>query len=329
MKQLYWILVIGMVLQSCNTDDDIDLSNNILAIDSATYNSLDSLNPRFQAIFDDSTGIYGIRLDSNISVGEPTSDIYLITYVLSVPQGQVIERVSDTIKLRVGENAIYPTGIDQSLQLARAGESWKFVIPPNLAYVDYQGDNLIPFQTALEFDVNIIEIIDENEVNAGEFEFLESYVNDTLNFLSTNKPLRVAVDGFTDFYKLILAEGDTLIPSIGNIVRFSYEGESLPDSIVFDAGVIEMTFEGGNIINGLFNALSTMKRRERALVLMPSSAGYSESTRIFPNIVDDGNAYLDLQQFLLNPNNQIIPTYASKVTPYEILTFEVSLSSID
>ncbi|MEQ8239608.1 MAG: FKBP-type peptidyl-prolyl cis-trans isomerase [Cyclobacteriaceae bacterium] len=328
MKQLYWIFVIVIVLQSCKTED-VEVLNSLLTMDSATYISIDTLNPDFQAIFDQSTGIYGIRLDSNITDGAPTPDIYLITYVLSIPQGQVIERVNDTINLRIGANAIYPTGIDQALQLAKAGESWKFIIPSSLAYVNYSGDNLIPFQTSLEFDVNIIEVIDENEVNAREFEFLESYVNDTLNFLSTNKPQRVAVDGFTDFYKLIFTEGDTLIPSVGNTVRFSYEGKSLPDSIIFDAGEIEMTFEGGNVISGLFNAIGTMKRRERALVLMPSSAGYSESARIFPNIVDDGNAYLDLQQFLLDRNDQIIPTYASKVTPYEILTFEISLSSID
>ncbi|MFT6855767.1 MAG: FKBP-type peptidyl-prolyl cis-trans isomerase [Cyclobacteriaceae bacterium] len=330
MKHYLSIVSFLLCLMGCNSDNGEVIPSDSLSIDSTIYFRLDSLNLNYQAIYDESSGIYAIRLDSNITNDIPVdNDIYGFTYELSIPDSVAVENVSDTVFAKVGANTIYPIGIDLALQFTKGGEHWKFFIPASLCYLNYPGDNLIPFETALEFDVNVIEVLSEVEINRREFEYLDLYVKDTLNFLETNRPQRVAVDGFTDFYKLIIQQGDSLLPSIGNSVEFSYEGISIPDSTTFDVGELQITFEGGQVISGIYNALGTMERGETALILLPSSAAYSESARIFPNIVDDGNAYRDIEAFLLNSSFPVIPTYASKVAPYEILTFEITLRAID
>jgi len=182
MKHYLSIVIPLLYLIGCNSDNSEILLLDPLRIDSATYLRLDSLNLDYQAIFDETTGIYGIRLDSNITSDLAGNDIYGITYEISIPESSVIENISDTVFARVGANAIYPIGIDLALQIAKGGEHWKFLIPSSLSYVNYAGDDLIPFQTAIEFDVKIIEVVDEVEINNREFEFLDAYVKDTIEF---------------------------------------------------------------------------------------------------------------------------------------------------
>jgi len=73
----------------------------------------------------------------------------------------------------------------------------------------------------------------------------------------------------------------------------------------------------GNVIAGFDQGVGEMEQGESALFLLPSDQAYGGSVRVIPEAAID-----DLVDQL------VIPAYAARVKPFEVLIFEVTLQTV-
>lgn len=316
------LLLLILSLVSCSSDpgpDEVDQT----AIDEQLIQD-----------FINDNGIVATRHDSGIYyfplVENPTGNtqqifgsILSIYYKVNVLNGDTISFVQaidglDPVKLKQGVDAVYPVGLDIGLALMRQGETYKFIVPSSLAFGDFSFSTLIPANAILEFEVELVNIENETDQLNNEITLINNYIVDKqLNDTVTNPLNTVITLPSGVFYKRVRAgiDGDTLIS--GDNISITYAGTLLDDS-PFDAtsgsDVFNYTFGTGLVISGLDIGLSAMEHGERALLIIPSILAYRESVRIIPDYL--GQDFVD---------RDIIPQYATKVPPYEVLVFDTTL----
>ncbi|SMD31844.1 FKBP-type peptidyl-prolyl cis-trans isomerase [Reichenbachiella faecimaris] len=327
------------LLSYCNDSSDPTIDQN--AGDQAEIEAYLAENDTL-AVADES-GIYYHVIDT-VPTGTSVNsgDILSIYYTAQVMNGSVIDQITrgeeDSLLLRHGVDAIYPVGLDIGLGLMKEGETYRFYIPSSLAYGDYSFSSLIPENAILEIVVEItaihsiadiidnqydqiIEYISDNQLDST---IIDSTFNTTLGqWVHTDTTLFHPLDSVRYFaseqifYKR-LAEGtenDTLRRN--DLATISYTGSTL-DGEVFDripnATPLTYTFDVGEVLEGLDVGISAMERSEDALIIIPSHKAYGESVFVIPRFTKQD--FVDLE---------IIPQYAAKVAPYEIIMFETSL----
>ncbi len=321
-KLLLAFFVLCAVFWSCKKDSEISIDEQE-ATEIAAY--LDSMGLSSEASLDDS-GIYSYPIVLNPGGAAPSSGSVLsFFFSMELLDGTVIDRYdsldTDTLRVKLGAEAIYPTGVDLALGYLKEGEKWGFVLPSNQAFGDFSYSTLIPENAIIKLEIELLEIQSEEDILNEEAVLIYDYMmthelEDTVaNPL--NQPELLA-NGM--LYKR-LAAGGALLPAVDSTVRVTYEGRLL-NGEVFDRAsspdYLEFVFGQGKIISGFEIAVGRMAVQERALVIMPSSLAYRESAQVVPPFLTQN--MVDLE---------IIPTYASKVGPYKPLIFEIQLIDVN
>lgn len=270
------------------------------------------------------SGIY-YSISDTVPTGSPASgsilSIYYTAKILGGSDYDINTRTGgdDSVKLKQGVGAIYPVGLDTGLGLMRVGETFKFYIPSSQAYGDYSFSSLIPENAVLEIEVELVAIHTEAEVLAEQLSTINTYIVDqNLNDTIANPTDSIEYLVAEQIYYKRMSVGtpdDTL--RTNDIATISYIGTTL-DATEFDrrssAAPLTYTFGINAIITGLDEGVSAMERGETALIILPSHKAYGESAFVIPSYRKQD--FVDLE---------IIPQYAAKVAPYEILLFETSL----
>lgn len=271
------------------------------------------------------SGIYYTIVDTVLTGAPASGGILSVYYSAKILDGNEYDRNTrangdDSLKLKQGANAVFPVGLDHGLGLMREGETFRFYIPSSLAYDDYDGfTSLIPQYAIVEIEVELAAIQSEADIISEQLTAIDDYIVDNnLNDTNTN-PLD-AVEYITAqqiYYKRLTAgtTNDTLRNN--DLATISYVGTTLA-GVEFDRrpGATPLTYTFGNnvIIAGLEDGLSEMERGETAMIILPSHKAYGESVFVIPEYRKQD--FVDLE---------IIPQYAAKVAPYEIVIFETSL----
>ncbi len=249
----------------------------------------------------------------------PVLSVY---YTMSVLNGQEISFVrienGDPLKLKQGANAVVPVGLDAGLGLMKEGETYRFILPSALAFGDLEFSTLIPANSIIDIEVELVSIESEDEILIQELDTIDAYINaNDLNNLTVNPvdSIEILTSGLR--YKRTAAGIDSVAPAGGNLVTITYTGTFLNNN-QFDAtsgsDAFEFPLGAGEVIFGLDEGVAQMNKGESAMFIMPSSIGYGESVRVFPN-------------FLVGDmiERQVVPDYVNRVEPYQVLIFNVTL----
>ena len=87
--------------------------------------------------------------------------------------GTLIDGTEFDSSYKRGEPASFPVngvipGWTEALQLMQEGDKWQLVIPPQLAYAEKGAPPVIPPNSALVFEVELLEVLDADAAEAGE-----------------------------------------------------------------------------------------------------------------------------------------------------------------
>lgn len=342
-KNFHFLLAVSalLTLSYCSDDSGESSSSDQDAEDQIKIEAYLAKNDTLAVAHE--SGIY-YAIEDTIPTGTSISsgDILSIYYTAQVMEGSVFDQISrgeeDSLLLRHGVDAVYPVGLDIGLGLMKEGETFTFYIPSSLAYGTYSFSSLIPENSILIIEVqvtaihsiaDIIDIQEDQIINYIAEQKLDSTIIDSVfnagtgMWVHTDTTLFHPLDSveylIADqiFYKRLSegVEDDTL--RTNDQATISYIGTTLAGD-EFDrrpnATPLTYTFGIGSIIEGLDAGISAMERSEEALIIIPSHKAYGESVFVIPRYTKQD--FVDLE---------IIPQYAAKVNPYEVVMFETTL----
>lgn len=317
------VLLLEISCSDNNENPSIDNSE-----DSLIVAFLDSMNIDYQV---DTSGIYYYPISLNpTGKTQAEGNVLSIYYQLDVLEGQNLitydSTDGDPLRMKQGANAIYPVGIDHSLFYMKQGEEWVFIIPSNLSYPSYSS-SLIPEGSILKFQASLKEIQIEDDIQFEDNLKMLTYSDSLMLSDTVNNPLNqpVFLSSGLIYKRLAEGTGNLLKPSQGDTVSITYRA-SLPyqEDNSFDllyasnANPFSYSFNTGLVINGLDAGVAEMSPGEQSLLVIPSLLAYRESAIVLPDYLTDDMVSLG-----------IIPSYASKVGPYEVLIFEVTLLQVN
>lgn len=320
-NKLLSIIVFACIGMSCKEQDtNVDLGES-QRIQILSYTDTLSYD-----VIEDTNGLFAYAITKNESGRSLDSGSVLsIFYKLSVLNGREIytrdEKDGDTTVVKQGVNAIYPIGIDAALGYMKEGEKWGFVLPSDLAYGDLSFSTLIPKNSIILAEIEVLKIRTEEEILVKELSDINSYIIEAELDDTVKNPIKKVERLENDLHFKMLEKGIGATPQSGQTIAFTYEGRFL-DSTVFDLALNSNYFEfvlgEEPLIEGLENAIARMNVGETALILMPSAIGYKESAKVLPDYLTDEIAEL-----------RYIPEYAENVGPFKPLIFKITILEIN
>ncbi|MEM9987545.1 MAG: FKBP-type peptidyl-prolyl cis-trans isomerase, partial [Bacteroidota bacterium] len=166
-----WVLILGSLLFSSSCSDGGVEGPADAAQDSTITAELMSVGN--DSASRDDNGIYTYPIVINPG-GRPSSNgvlsIYYTVRVLgsSSPIDVYDRNDGDPLVMRQGANAIYPVGLDLALPVMNEGDTYGFIIPSHLAYDTLEFSTLIPANSIIEFEVELVQVRAESEVVSEE-----------------------------------------------------------------------------------------------------------------------------------------------------------------
>ncbi|WP_258104948.1 FKBP-type peptidyl-prolyl cis-trans isomerase [Marinoscillum sp. MHG1-6] len=323
---VFYVFVLILVLSvACGDSAGPDINTSE---DSTIVAYLDSQNVTYSV---DANGIYSYVITANASgKTQAEGNVLSIYYEMSVLNGgNLISYDStdgDPIRFKQGAGAVYPVGVDLAVTSMKEGETWGFVIPSAQAFGEDYSSSLIPVNSTILFEATLVKIQSESDVQFEENVLIQEYA-DSVNLADTvanplNQPENLT-NGI--LYKRLQAGNTGLKPLSGDTVAITYTtyypyGKSEPIDVQYAGSANPFTYiyGTGEVIAGLDAGVGKMELGDKALVILPSAQAYRESAIVFPDYLTPDLAELS-----------IVPSYASKVGPYEVLIFEVTLLQIN
>ena len=322
--KLFGLLIMQVVLISCGGGDEpIDLSLDQNAIDDELIQTY--LTDNSIAATQDASGIYYYPTVENPTgaTQQTSGSILSIYFSASVLGGQVIDEVlasqgEEPVKLQQGVNSIVPVGLDVGLAYMREGETFVFIIPSSLAYEDLTFSTLIPTNSIIVIEAELVLIENEQDQRSNEATLIADYIADKeLNDVVKNPTDMVQLLASGVHYKRLSAGTSGVYPSSGSVIGITYVASFLDDA-VFDRtsgnDIFEYNFQNNVVISGLDFGIAAMESGEHALLIIPSEFGYGSSAAVIPDYLKDEMV-----------ERKVIPEYANKVSPFQVLVFDVTL----
>jgi len=262
-------------------------------------------------------GVYRYAINENSS-GSASGNVYGIHYTLTdLRTGSAIssQTSGDLLQMRVGGNAIFPVGLDIGLQGIRTGETFGLIIPGSLGFQNYPATG-VPDNAILHFEIEVISRQSVSQINSAEVTAIEAYINDqNLNDTNTHPVDPVVTLGGGTYYKR-RSVGEGAFNS-GDSLTISYTATTLSGNAVDNLSGFKFAFGSGDLIGGLETGISEMEQGEQATFIIPSANAYGGSVSVIPPSATD-----DLI------DQRVIPKYAERVAPYEVLIFDVTLQTV-
>jgi FKBP-type peptidyl-prolyl cis-trans isomerase len=310
MKRIGFLVGI-LLLISCSKDKEIKSNDDKIIVQYLTDNSIS---------YTKVGGVYQYAIVSNPS-GNDVGNVFSIYYTLkALSTGNVIDshQASDGSPLLLLHNAsaVFPIGLDQGLAGAKEGETIGIIVPGKLGYENYP-TSAVPTDEILLFEVEIITRQSQSDIATSEDLAINNYITaNDLNNTVTNPvdPVMAVAGGI--YYKKT-SNGDGMTPVSGDSITIDYAGRFL-DGSGFDAlAGFKYKYGVGEVLSGLESGIDQMEQAEQALLFLPSDKGYGASVRVLPDgAIDDLVTQL------------VIPVYVSKVPPFQVLIFDVTLQTI-
>jgi len=307
------ILMINVLfLSSCmETENEFEKQINFeedLLNDHFTQNSINATR--------DNSGIFYEVLESNPD-GEPVeeNDIVAIRYVMRRLSGQMIDSLSsasqekDTVvRFQHLSGALYPDGVNLGVRLMNVGEKFRLYIPSYRAFNDFSYKTLIPSETILVTDVEVVDVASEEEVENEEKQLIQNYV-------SGHQLENVEEKSSGIFYQQLQAGSGDKVKS-GQQVEIAYKGYYINDE-VFDESEsdqpIKFTIGYNNVIPGFEEGIKLMKEGEKGRIFIPSHLAYGAGIQVIPDFV----------------RSSFLKSYQLKdMVPFQTMIFDVEVKSI-
>ncbi len=311
MKRI-WIVLLLVLFFSCSKDEESSQSaEEKVILEYLESNSID---------FVKSSGVYQYRIVENAG-GSTTGNVLSIYYSLTdLSSGDVIDSHlvgdGDPIKLLHDAASVFPVGLDRGLTGIRVGETYGIIVPGDLGYANHPSSS-VPADAILHFEVEVVARETLADIATDEDIAINNYITiNDLNNTVTHPVDPVVAIGNGVYYKR-KSVGSGVAPVTGDSITVDYSGELL-DGSSFDAlSGFKYKFGANEVIAGFDAGLAEIEQGETALIFIPSAQAYGGSVRVIP----EGAIEELVDQFA-------IPAYASRVRPFEVLIFEVTLQTI-
>lgn len=292
-----------IVFQSC-LDDDYESQSTI--DDKLIVKYLDDNNIQAEK---EASGYYYTIMESNESGDEvKDDDILSVYYTMSLLNGEKIDSVvsGEPIKFKMKNDALVPVGLRFGSYKMKEGEKFRFIIPSNLAYFNYHYENIIPPNSILIVESEIVKIETEQEQKTIEKNAIDNYIvdNSVENISETTSGL---------YYKKV-SDGDGDMPGNNEIVNVKLVVKYLDGEEIYsteEGKSLSFRIGNGSAIAGLEEGVQLMQKGEKALLILPSHLAYNESLQVFPEKIREDLIDKDL--------------IVESILPFSILEIEVEL----
>ncbi|MDP5172800.1 MAG: FKBP-type peptidyl-prolyl cis-trans isomerase [Bacteroidia bacterium] len=236
-------------------------------------------------------------------------DYVRVHYTGSFLNGKVFDSSlegGEPIVFRLGQGQVIP-GWDKGIALFNQGAKGHLYIPPEMAYGAQGAGDVIPPNSSLQFEIELVEILDEAGYQAWEAtenerrrkmieEYIEVQMKKELTVIATyaqqhDLPFQMTESGL--FY-LIEEAGEGKKAEPGATVTVHYTGRLLTGKI-FDSShnrnqPISFQLGAGRVIQGWEEGIALFREGGKGKLMIPSPLGYgprdmgdipSESTLLF------------------------------------------------
>lgn len=264
----------------------------------------------------DDFGVYRIPLETNpdgsaIEAGH----IAVVTYKITSLDGALIgESGADSMRVRFDNNASYvPLSLYVALRHMREGERYRFYVPTNYAYNDYELANVVTKRSIIVMEMEVLGVYkNDTELRIADINTIERILAEKGEEADTLRPEGVR--------KVLLEEGEGAPGKDGDAVSLYYTGRLL-NGRVFDSRTSGSTFSftlgQQRVIPGFEAAAKSMRKGEKARFYLPSESAYGSSGWfIAPEAIRT--------DLLENPQMR----QHVNIPPYSILEFELELVDI-
>lgn len=265
-------------------------------------------------------GVYRYPITQN-PAGNDAGDVFSIYYTISDIRNdiQIASHQAgdgDPIKLQNNASAIFPLGLEYGIDGIKEGETYGLILPGNLGFGDYP-TSAVADDAILLFEVEVILRENEADIAASQDTEINAYITaNDLNNTTTNPvdPVEMLANGI--YYKRTVV-GNGTSPLAGDSITVNYAGRFLNDTEFDNLNNFKYKFNSGSVVSGFDIGVSEMELGERATIFIPSAQAYGSSAVVLPEAAFDDM----IDQF-------VVPLYASKVPPYKVLIFDVTLQTI-
>ncbi len=173
MKCTYWLFVFALILMSCDS-----CRNDKKVTQQLTQTQIDSMliaqNRNFHVQEKESiqkfvsekqwptkvtgTGIHYWVYENGTGETAKTEQVAMVEYEVSLLDGTVVymSQPGEKVSVKIGHDNV-ESGLHEAIQLLRAGDRAKFVLPSFRAF-GLTGEGKIPMNAAVVYDIRLVEI---------------------------------------------------------------------------------------------------------------------------------------------------------------------------
>ncbi len=210
---------------------------------------------------------------------KPTADGFVTIHY----RGKFIDGTEFDSSHARGEPATFPVGrvipgFTEALLLMQEGDTFEVTIPSELAYGENGAGNVIPGNSTLIFELELLETLTEKELEELEKRRVEAAQAEGREFLEQNKKndgIKVTESGLQ--YRVI-EEGEGARPTAESQVTVNYSGK-LINGDEFDSSYRRgqpASFPLNDVIRGWTEGLQLMKEGSKYEFFLPYELGYGE-----------------------------------------------------
>ncbi|WKN31891.1 FKBP-type peptidyl-prolyl cis-trans isomerase [Porifericola rhodea] len=312
-KHYLYMMTTVVFLSGCLDTGDTDFEKQVKFEEKLITDHLESNNITATR---DNSGMYYQVLEKNTG-GTPVEeeDVVSIRYVMKTLGGKFIDSLSmsteadSAVIFQHVTGAIYPEGINWGVRLMNEGEKFRFYIPSYYGFKNYSYKTLIPSESILVVDVEVVDVLSASDMAAREDQGIKDYIAE--NELENVKKQSSGV------YYQVLEEGSGSVLKAGQSVEVQYKGY-FPNGEVFDESKSDtpLSFVVGynNLIAGFDEGIKLMKKGEKGRIFIPSKHAYNQGTQVIPGLIRKD--FLEKYQIRNMP-------------PFQTLIFDVEVTKVN
>jgi len=234
-------------------------------------------------------GLIILNINNNKGKFAVEGDIMMINFSLQTLDGDTIIYMYDAepVAVKCGDQAL-GIGFDEAMHLVPKGGCGRFVIPSSLAFDSIGLDESIAPYTSMLLDVEMIDIMTIKEYEE------EQKRLDEIQKIEAQKRLegeQARIDEFvkthdvrvnptsTGLYYLEVERGTGDSAVVGDVVYIHYNLYNIEDKLIetsYGEEPLQFVYGNGEMVPGIEEAISYMKKGGKATIIVPSKIGFGE-----------------------------------------------------